>query len=222
MKKLTLTAFIVCLIAMSSVAQNTRFGLTATPTFNFVKSNDKDVDADGVKLGINYGLMVDFRLDNNERYAFSTGFTHHVSGANITREMADSTGNFTASQKLKLQYVELPATFRLRTNEVGYLTYYGLFGITPGILVSGRYDQSADADPNGDRTLDNAKINGSQLFNLGLTFGAGVEYSLSGATSLIAGLYYSNGFTNIVNDKDNDKDDKLSLKTLALRLGFFF
>lgn len=222
MKKLCSIAIIVCFFATAIFGQNTRFGLTATPTFSFVKSNDDMVAGDGVKIGINYGLLIDFRLDNNERYAFSSGFSHHVTGANITREITDSAGKFTASQNLKLQYIELPATFRLRTNEVGYITYYGLFGLTPGILVSGRYNQSADSDPNGDRTLDNAKLNGSQLFNIGLTFGAGIEYSLSGATSLLAGLYYNNGFTNIVNDKDGDKDDKISLKTLAIRLGFFF
>ena len=35
-----------------------------------------------------------------------------------------------------------------------------------------------------------------QMFRVGLLIGAGIEYSLSGNTAIVAGVTYNNGFTN--------------------------
>ncbi len=201
-------------------AQQFRFGLTASPEFNFTRILASEVDPGGVSVGLNYGLLVDFTLGEVERYAFSTGITHRM--ANVTLDnikLTDASVEYTATQTLKLQYVEVPLTMRLRTNEVGYITYYGQMGFVPGILIASRYDQKADnTDPK--YNFKNQKNSETVGVNLSLHIGGGIEYSLGGATAVMAGLYYSNGFTNIY--KTSFLDDKVSLRNIGLRLGILF
>lgn len=220
MKHFWLTCLLVAGLVSSLTAQQFRFGLTASPQFAFSKSNDQAVDQDGIKLGLEYGLLIDYSLDMNQRYAFHTGIIHSLTGANIVYNTVDSSGTITntRSQNLKFQYINIPLSMRLRTNEIGYITYWGQFGVTPGILVSGRYDEAE----NGTSTVTNEKLDGAVPVNLSLTLGGGIEYSLGGASSLLLGLQYNNGFTNVYNDKDNDDDDKLSFRNITLRVGFLF
>lgn len=221
--KRSLLAFGLLMTGLLAFGQNVRFGIMASPQFAFSRSNDQMVSQDGIKLGLQYGLMIDFALDLNQRYAVHTGFYHSLTGARIIQSV-DSAGTtvLTKSQHFKYQYINIPLTMRLRTNEIGYITYWGQFGVTPGILVSSRIDQTADPDPNGQFTRENEKLDGAVPINLSLTLGGGIEYSLGGATSLIAGLQYNNGFTNVYDDKDGDKDDKLSFRNVRLRFGFLF
>ncbi len=201
-------------------AQQFRFGLTASPEFNFTRILASNISSGGVSVGLNYGLLVDFTLGEVERYAFSTGITHRMANVtfeNITR--LDGAISYTATQKLKLQYVEIPLTLRLRTNEVGYITYYGQMGFVPGLLIASRYDQKAD-NPDDAYNFKNRKNETSKLFNLSLHVGAGIEYSLGGATAVMAGLYYNNGFTDI--SRASYFNDKISLRNIGLRLGILF
>ena len=61
------------------------------------------------------------------------------------------------------------------------------------------------------------------LFRAALIVGAGAEYNFSGNTSLLFGITYNNGFTNIANfDVDVDKKAKLLNNYLELTVGVFF
>lgn len=212
-------------ISNTILAQQFKFGLTASPQFAFSHSNDQAIEQDGIRLGLEYGLLVDYTFDVNQRYAFHTGFIHALSGANIATSATDTAGNMlsTTNMALKYQYINIPLSMRLRTNEIGYLTYWGQFGVTPGILISGRYDQQVfDQQGNEISNIIDEKRNGAIPVNLSLTLGGGIEYSLGGASALMLGLQYNNGFTNVYNDKDNDDDDKLSFRNITLRVGFLF
>lgn len=224
MKKLFFILITVFLVTNVMFGQSTRFALTASPIFSFGKSHDAEITNNGVYLGLNYGIMADFVINGNERYAFRTGFTHTLTGAKLQTTVMDTSNNIiTVNQNLKYQYIDIPLTIALKTNETGYFTYYGLFGFTPGFKISSRIDETVTNDPNGFYTPRvNEKLEGAQAFNVSLTLGGGLQYSFGSGTSLIAGLEYNNGFTSIWNDKDGDNDDKLSLRNITLRLGFLF
>ena len=59
----------------------------------------------------------------------------------------------------------------------------------------------------------------SQVFNLQLHVEAGIEFPFSEKTALVAGVFFRNGFVNIVDDKD---EDKVALHNLGLRVGVLF
>ena len=218
MKRTLLITASLC-FALGTLAQKTRIGLTFSPTFGFLRVLDPAMVNEGVRAGFSYGLLIDVRLDNNEHYAFSTGLLHSLTGGNVITTMEDDSGKIQViTQNLKPQYINIPLTVRLRTGEIGYITYYGQFGLNTGFMISPRQNITYEPDPD---TLSgtNVKIENRVIPILALQIGAGIEYSLSGATALILGLYYDNGFTGLINDKVHEK---ISLRNIGLRAGIIF
>jgi opacity protein-like surface antigen len=122
----------------------------------------------------------------------------------------------------RLQYVEVPLTLKLRTNEIGYITYWGQFGIVPGLNINAKGDDTVDflygksdtgwgeTDRVSFSSEDEDIKNDINIFRVGLLIGAGIEYSLSGNTAVLAGITYNNGFTDVL-DGDlvvTDESDK--------------
>lgn len=222
MKKIILSAIIFCSLATAVNAQQFRFGLTATPVFDWLKVNGGLYDNAGTKFGFQYGLLFDQTIGSVERYAFSTGIVINYTGEGIT--YTDTTTDITSEWTAKSQYIEIPLTIRLRTNEVNYMSYYGQFGLTPGICIKSRGNLTVDGatvyDDVNLRDKDNLTGAQYELFNISLTLGAGVEYSMAENTSIMAGLFWQNGFANIVDD-DIDDNNAL-LKQIGIRLGVLF
>ena len=70
------------------------------------------------------------------------------------------------------------------------------------------------------RDKDNESGSQYQLLNVSLTLGAGLEYSMAENTSIMAGIFFQNGFANVI---DDDIDDNSStLKQFGIRLGVLF
>ena len=83
----------------------------------------------------------------------------------------------------------------MKTNQIGYMTYYAHFGINAGVKIKVRSD---DTEAGGNK-ISNVDINNDiGLFRVALNVGAGAEWNFSGNSSLFFGLTYLNGFTNIL------------------------
>jgi opacity protein-like surface antigen len=187
----------------SSFAQNDsklHFGLKVSPTLAWFKSDTKDVTSDGSKLGFAYGLMTDFAFTPN--YVFATGVDVTYRGGKI--KSADTSGN-SVSINYTLQYIEIPLTLKLKTNEIGYITYFGKFGFAPGINIKAQIDG------------ENGK-SGIEPINIAFIVGLGAEYSLGGKTSLMGGITFNNGFVDVVKSSDL----KLTTNFISLDIGLFF
>lgn len=221
MKKSILIIMIFC--ALGASAQSTfRFGLTATPVFDWLRIEGNTTENAGTKFGFQYGLLFDQTIGNVERYAFSTGVV--INYVNVGTTATDTVFDVTAESALRVQYIEIPLTMRLRTNEVNYITYYGQFGLTPGFRIKARGDFSVDGVSAGEdidmTEKDNITDATYNLMNISLTLGAGAEYALTENTSLIGGIFWQNGFANVI---DDDVDDNNAyLKQIGVRLGVLF
>jgi hypothetical protein len=199
--------------------QKARIGLTFSPTIGFLRTLDQNLENAGSRAGFSYGLLFDYRLDNNEHYAFSTGLFHSLTGGSFIAHHKDSAGTdtLTVTHQLKPQYINVPITLRLRTGEIGYITYYGQFGLNLGAMISPRENRtSVPAMPATDGT--NVRIDHNVIPSLALQIGGGIEYSLSGATALLVGVFYDNGFTGLI----NDDFDKVTLRNIGLKAGIIF
>jgi opacity protein-like surface antigen len=212
MKKVSI-AFFASLLIMTGSAfgqapnSNLHFGLKLSPMLSWTNSDIEGLEDDGSAIGFTYGLMMDFDFTSN--YAISTGIElSHRKG---------KTKNDSLSFKYNLQYIDLPVALKLRTNEIGYITYYGKFGFIPGINVKATYDLESSTDLVADD--DDVKFSSDiNAFNLGLIVGGGIHYGLSGNTAIMVELLYNNGFIDIL------KEDGNQLKTsyVALNLGVYF
>ena len=192
-----------------------KLGLTAHPTFGFIKAENGK--GNGVSLGFSYGLMGDFNFAEN--YSFSTAVTiTTINGKSTELNVPQYEPAISRTKeydlKYKMQYIEIPLTIKLKTSEIGAVKWYGQFGLSNDFNISSKQDATSEG-------LELANdINSSdwtRFYRAGMIIGGGLEYRLDGKTSLMTGLTYNNGFTNISTGKNTIRNHYV-----AINLGVFF
>lgn len=214
MKKLAILIVFVSAASLAS-AQEVELGLRAHPVFGWIKPSSDNMGSDGGLTGFSYGLMADFYI--SDRYTFGTGLEITSTGGK-TRE-PDQEGN-TVLSKYRLQYVEVPVTLRLKTDQNGPLVFYGLFGLEGGVNIKARADRTILDLANPDLKTDQSKLDVDDeisAFRLGLAIGGGAIYDLSGNTRLLGGITFNNGFTDVF-----EGGRKGTASYISLDIGVFF
>ncbi len=201
------------IFAQEEPKTNFKLGLTAHPTFGWIKSDIPDINNDGLRAGFSYGLIGDFYFAPN--YAFSTGIKlSSINGQTSVSEFGP-TNQPIKNNVYKLQYIEIPAKLKLTTNEIRGNKFYGEFGLGNGFNVGAKLDQKGD---NGIVITENRDTSkDTSFYRASLIVGAGTEFKLNNKTALIAGLSFDNGFTDIQSGSGNLKNSYL-----GLNIGVFF
>jgi len=215
-----------------------RFGLKLSPNISMLRSETKGLSSAGNSFGYTFGLMTEFPIGGTGNYRFATGLNLNNIGGKWKTDFSyfNEPGQTTPltrelETRLKLQYVELPLTVKLMTNEIGYMRYFAQVGFGAAFnirakadIVSPVYFDNAPTLVRQFEELDNEDFSSEiNLFKASLIVGAGMEYNFSGNTSLLVGITYNNGFSNIANfDVSADKKAKVLANYLELSLGVFF
>lgn len=176
--------------------KNFRLGLTVNPNIGWLRYDD-GYDAKS-KMGFSYGLVADLGFSKN--YYFSTGLL--INSINAKADFPDGEDR----EKIRLQYAEIPLTIKLKSEENESGRFYGQFGFTAGVKVSGKETIAGEK-----HSIDRASI-----FRLGLQLGGGKEWKLSDNLALMTGLTFNNGFTRAI------KEGKPKSSYFALNVGVFF
>lgn len=174
---------------------NIEIGIRFAPVlvFNRVSGTASDPDLEGVKfekdggkVGILFGPTFDIPF-KNDQYYISTGI--FLVSKPVGVKATD--GIFTTSQKFSTQYVQVPLSFKLFTDEVmpGGSVYFQLGG-NLDIQVS-RKAKEDNYDP--------ILFSKATPLDIGLLFSSGFEYSI-GNNKLFAGLTYIRGLVDAASD----------------------
>lgn len=215
MKKL-LTILFLSLVGGGAFAQNFigpdygfRLGLTAHPTIGWYKPETGN--SNGVNVGFAYGLLADFNIAEN--YSVSTGLTVTTINGRTTElpNGASSLQNI-VDLKYMMQYVEVPLTLKLKTDQIGEVRWYGQFGL------SNNFKTKAKMNMDPVQTNPNQFDRGTKFYRAGLIIGAGLEYDIAAKTSVLLGLTFNNGFTNISSDANRSVRNHY----VGLNVGVFF
>ena len=219
MKKIILLMVVCCVTFSNLFSQEDQkkfhFGLGVTPSLAWLHPGSDDFSGDGSKIGFNYGLITEFGFTDN--YAFATGITVDHKGGKLRSKtpIVDTLGNdLSLHSNYTIRYIEIPATLKMKTNPIGYIRYFGQFGVAPGFLIGAKGtvtvgDSIALNDEDAKDYINN--------FNISLVIGLGIEYNLSGNTNLLLGVLYKNGFSDVVN-----KEGKANANTIGLNVGILF
>lgn len=222
----------------SGLTKNPKFrmGLSFSGVFSWFATNGSDafVDPSGSRFNIAYGLHTDFGLGTNRNYYFSTGiFALNTGGTlkyaykNESGEVAERTIDY------RFNYVNIPVTMMLRTNEIGYTVYYARVGIDNGLEFKSLYN-SKDLYPDGETRAkeDEDSPDYGTLYRAGLHIEAGAEFNLTGTTNIFIGLEWNNGLNNVFSkdaegvDPENPTGDLKRIKgnsnLLKLNVGVYF
>ncbi len=230
MKKIN-TLILFSLLTLLSFAQSTntpsnkfRLGFKVSPNVSWLASDNSNMTVGETSLQFGYGLNFDIFFAEN--YAIGTGFNINNTGgkysyfAEYTGDDFDANGVALPNMKqvglisrdLRLQYLQIPLTFKMKTNEIGYITYWGQFGLGLNMNLKALSNDEIDFISYQDKnsfewitsnretsTLESNDIkNEINIFSSNLIFAAGIEYNLSGNTSILAGLTFQNGFTDVL------------------------
>ncbi|MCX6257868.1 MAG: porin family protein [Bacteroidia bacterium] len=221
---------ITCLLFVSVLAAHSqdeahsklRLSLVVSPQVSWMKPDISDVVYDGLRLGFKFGLNVDYFFTGN--YSFSTGLLINNLGGILRYKtpvkfiVSDSTYYFQndAQVTYKLQYIEVPLLIKLKTNQIGYYTWYGVFGLNPmfNIRARGDADQLSVSDANISKEVN--------FFNMGYSIGGGAEYAIGNKLSISGGIVFSNGFTDVTTNISGRKNDRTVLNSITFQIGFLF
>ncbi len=210
-----------------------RFGLKVAPNIGWISPDTEDYNKDGSAPGFSWGFISDFAITEN--YHVGTGFNINYLNSKLTYphkiteiENNDTTSYLgTMSSKMKLRYIDIPLTLKMKTNKFDMLQVYGQIGFSLGFNLKAKSDDSFE-ETEGEYTYSKNDHNISDdvtLLKGALILGGGVEYYLDNSTSIIAGITYSNGISNVLkgnNSANPSLKQKATLHFIELTLGVIF
>lgn len=209
---------IIFLLPAGISAQKLSFSVVFDPQLAWLNPDSRILEGDGSRLGFNAGLVMDNFFAEN--YAFSTGFSILQTGGRL--RLSDSvyfqdpswldTLPEGTGMEYKLQYITVPFSLKLKSNQIGYSTFFAHLGLNTHLNIRAQFT----AEKAG--LLDEDIKEEVRLFFMSYFIGGGIEYSLGGNTALITGLYYTSGFLDIRTTEDYG----IRTGSLALRLGVKF
>lgn len=214
--------YILSLILLVSTgqifAQGLSFSVVLDPQVNWMNSDSKRIERDGMNLGIGGGLTMDLYFQEN--YAFSTGIFMQSTGGSLSfLDSLDFQFGGTneslapgSSVRSKLQYLTVPLSLKLKSNEIGYIKFFAHLGLNNHLNVKATGEVEA-AGISGEDIREEIG-----LFMMSWFLGGGVEYSLGGNTALIGGLYWSSGIWDVLKNEDY----RAHISSMGLRVGVKF
>ncbi|HUX96736.1 MAG TPA: porin family protein [Bacteroidales bacterium] len=197
------------------------FGIHADPVIGWFTSDNKDVINEGARPGFNFGLT--FNRYFTENYAFSTGVSLITSGGKLVYNdtislLLNSSTTVVPGNGIiyNIKYLAVPIGLKLKTNQIGYVTFFSDLGIDPKFVLGGKAEIPSLQIEKEDASAELKNV------SLGYHVTAGIEYSLGGTTALVLGLNFDSNFVDITQDKGDQPLDKILHKMLGFRLGINF
>lgn len=212
---------------IGAASAQVEIGLKVSPSLTHLRADSPTNYSfvnESAKASLGGGLIVDYFFGQN--YAFSTGLELTGKGGKISYLETTGTGQQQrVEQKIGLQYLQVPVTVKLFTNDVATDTklYFQLGGSLNAAIAGRLNGEKRYTDP---ATLEETKASKHVIIpDLGLRAGVGVERQLGQSTKVIAGVSYHRGLLNIDNyfeDERGFKDVELKNSEFALDLGIKF
>lgn len=205
----------------------------------------KKYENGGIKMKFTIGAVADFKLAENIwfssglNFSFLGGKLGYLENAvadtvesigyylNNKEEIlqgstVDSSTFFSGNSYVRLQqrdfrvrYLSIPLLLKMKTKEIGYITYFGQFGPVLNLKMgSVKGNDVGDEYTFNSTAMTTTKTVGKEYTDLiidkesafmfaAINFGFGAEYTLSGSTSLYGILGFNYGLMSAVNKKSN-------------------
>ena len=205
MKRILIPALflILCSGAMAQI----KLGLKLAPVVaaNRAKNDAQTVENDGSKMKFSVGLIADKTL--SETYFLSSGLVY------LPKRVAFRDASGTIEEEYKLQYLQVPATLKLFTNEIAPdLKGFLQIGSALEILVF-----NEEEDPSY------TTVEKFMPIDVPVILGAGIEFRAGINTAIFGGVSYQRGLVNVVNEaEDGFGDLQLRNTVFSIDLGVKF
>lgn len=240
-----------------------RFGLKVAPSVNWMKPDNAKLFANGgSSVGFNWGLVTEFALSDLFSVSTGLELNYESGKINFTEsafygitpsydfletKKNESSGEYysdgfqlanDASVELKKRkyantYVTLPVAIKMKTKEIGYMTYFGEFGLNLAFRTKTKVTDEGTISTLNSTQFDLSDMNydkDMQPIRTQLQVGFGTEYKIAGSTAIFGAVHYNLGFTNSVKkeskyllDKNNQVlNQNFSAHGIRLTIGVLF
>jgi hypothetical protein len=196
-----------------------RFNVHFDPQFAWFSSSNKDkIEPDGSVFHLQAGIQMDYFFQEN--YAFVLGFGINNMGGGLLYSDSTRYGPETdpvliepgQDLKMNLQYLDIPLGLKLKTEELGYATFYLQMGFNPMFNINAHITTP-------DKAYNKEDIKESvNVFNLGYHVEAGAEYRLGGNTAVVGGIRWTSGLTNVTKEDGST----INVNAISIHLGVLF
>lgn len=225
MKKIFL-ALLVTGATISVASAQVEIGLKVSPSITSLRADAPSqyaLQSKSSKISLGGGLVVDYFFGEN--YAFSTGVELAGKGGKIT--YYDENTRSTQTQKIGLQYLQVPLTVKLFTNDIATDTkLYFQLGGTLGGAIAGKIDgDKYYTDPGNTSAGQTKAIKHVIIPDASVLLSVGTEYQVGQSTKVFGGVSYHRGLLNIDNyfeDSRGFSSATLKNSEFALDLGLKF
>ncbi len=232
-----LNLLICCILSGIVFGQEIKFSVLTGPGISWIASNDNQIASSGIKLAYKAHVQAEYWF--NDRYAFtggiglSLGQGGHLEfnqGGDLWKEAELSDTKYKnlpdhATLGYRMNYIDLPFGFKLRTNEFGRFRFY-VHAPEFAICLRTRARGTIEAPPLPDTEGEDIRKMVS-FFGLFYGIGLGGEMRISSDVSLVGGLRFYQSFTDLTDDSgrytDGSREDsKGILSSLDIRFGVIF
>ncbi|MGN6510641.1 MAG: porin family protein [Chitinophaga sp.] len=197
-----------------------RLGFKLDPGASFLKAQDNGVERNSGRFYFSYGILADFLLDESGNYAIGSGVQISHMGSVMQYEPTYGLDDYDVSSSeydIRLQYIEVPVTLKLRTDTDRGVGVWGQFGGFAGFPIRARANVIS-----GQQKFD--KVNIFKDVNpliAGLVLGGGIDYPLTETLTGVVGFIYQNNFIDVTRNSKWD-DGRMNTNNFVLRLGVYF
>ena len=225
-----------------AITDKIKLGLSVLPGMGWLKPQGKNLsnNASGLAYAMQYGIVLDYYF-KGQNYGISTGIFGGMDGGKVFGRdsfIAWNGGKY-ITESYTNHYVTLPIYLKLKTNPIKNFRLFGQLGFSFVFTVSSRasFDQAVTSPYlNSPVSIDKEYILKSpndvqklipqfkyQIFDARLSVGGGFEYETTSKVSPFFGIYYYNGFVNVMNDGSlNPKGDGIVMRNLLFSMGVMF
>ena len=195
MKKIILFLSFFAFLTQSSAQdlKNFRLGLIFSNNLMFPSSDNTKIKSIP-SYDFDYGLSVDYFFTEN--YALSSGvyMEHAIMARNngmalfadstflasdfaVEKNITSNTANY--RERITAMHLNIPLSFKLKTNEIGYFKYFGDIGVLNSFRIQSRYsleDTEIQKVRFGKKSAELNNINyKTNLYNFSIKVGGGFE-----------------------------------------------
>jgi len=220
MKNSLLTFYLSVLILFQLNAQDKPFvfGVEISPGVSWLNTENSFYSSEGAVFSFNYGLSMDFYFHKN--YALSTGIQVLSWGGNASYPDLYPFGESEELQPVrsfsnyKYTAFQIPVYLKLKTNPIGYNSYFADFGFS--FLFPFKSTITTHSDFTDGKSVDRQtqSIMDKTVFaSVNLLLGVGIELPISGNTNAQIALRFLNGITSLSNGNafKTDGDGNVSI-----------
>lgn len=232
-KTLFLTCFVLIIFSTSAQYKPFQLGFKASPTIGWLNANDAGLKSQGTSFGFNGGFIAEIKFTEN--YMFLTGINYDYSQGKVSyqgiHETLDTLSFFynhicDINQIIKFQYIELPLSIKLKTNEFGNVSIFGHMGLNTAFCFNAKSDKTLTLNEEVKKIEKEDVKNNFTLLKESLILGVGTEIGIDNSSFLSIGINFNTALNNIAKfnyyNENIEKKAKLTHSYFELQIAFFF